>query len=77
MPHPNIRSRQSDQPVYNTNFDRTGNPGWTRGNQFIVTSDIVSGQPGTRGQFIEETQPEVDASFTRYSIRDHHRARYH
>lgn len=32
-------------------------------NEFIATSYIVSGQSGSRKQLIQETQPELDASF--------------
>lgn len=63
VPHPIILARQSYQPIYNTNVDQTANARWTGGNEFIATSDIVSGQQGSRKQLIQETQPELDPSF--------------
>lgn len=41
----------------------TANCGWTGGNQPILTPDILSGQPGSSGQLIQETLPEVHESF--------------
>lgn len=37
VPHLAIRARQSDQPIYNTNVENTANPGWTGGNEPILT----------------------------------------
>lgn len=63
VPYTTIRTRQSYQPIYNTNVDQTANSGWTGRNEFIATSYIVSGQSGSKKQLIQETQPELDASF--------------
>lgn len=63
MPHLAIRVRQSDQPTYNTNVDHIANPGWTGGNEQIVTPDTLSGQPGPRKQPTQDTLPELPESF--------------
>lgn len=63
VPHLAVRARQSDQPIYNINVDHTANSGWTGGIQPILTPDILSGQPGSSGQLIQETLPEVHESF--------------
>lgn len=63
VPHLAIRAPQSDQPIYNTNVDHKANPGWTGGNEPILTPDILGGQPGSKKQLIQETLPEVHESF--------------
>lgn len=58
-----IRARQSDRPIDNTNVEHTANPGWTGGNEPVLTPDILSGQPGLIKEFIQEILPEVHESF--------------